>query len=184
MLDTFPDASILILTHRVTLSDKLEEDFGPRFVNYQNCTGRINEQCVVMQLDSIWRLELRKFKMVVVDETSQAFLHTGSTVMKDPLGVMQTLHHIIKMAERIIMLDACADDFSNYRMVQCIARIRGVSPRWIRNTYVAPSNRTASVEVCRSCDLTVHGAFRDKAIAKVIQLVHEGHSVYVPCSTK
>ena len=184
LLESEPDARIMISTFRVTLSDKLENDFGHGFVNYQTCTGVIDEQLLIVQLDSMWRVLRQRLAMFLADESLSLFLHTGSTVMKDPLGVMQSLHFFIANAERIIMLDACVDDFPSYRMVQCIERIRGVSARWIRNTHVAMSRRTAAVEVCKSDSTLEQRAFRDSAIAKVLKLVREGHKVYVPCSTR
>jgi hypothetical protein len=160
---------VLVITFRVVLATKMFKELGNGFTVYYKEEGEICANRVVVQLDSLPRVEHKAFDMVVVDEAVSVVSHTCSPLISDPVRVMQSLEMHLAAAKRVVLLDACMDDYPGYRFVQCLERIKGVQARWVRNSFIAPVTYTVSLDICRSESNSVHADFKDAAINTVLQ---------------
>jgi hypothetical protein len=193
--------SILCITFRRTLADKLASDFAKvtglgrdNFVNYLDILdgsvkralsddGKFVADRLVVQLDSLPRVEMRYYKVLLIDEVLSMVLHTRSSTMKCPTDVLQTLEFFVRDAEQVILMDACADDMPSFNFVKCLEQLRGEEAHWIRNSYIRSMKRIAKVHVCKSVDAKVKKSFTSAALQKVLDLVKEDKRVYVPCTS-
>ena len=184
-----PSYRVLIITYRVVLATKMCEELNRDSdldfkVYYEEERGELIAGRLVAQIDSIARVEMSAFDMVVVDEAGSAVGHTCSALIVDPVRVMQCLQFHLAKAGRVILLDACMDDFPGYRLVQCIERLKGVSARWIHNGFVRAPGFTATLHICRASDGTTQAAFKDSAIDAILAYIDEGRRIFVPSSSK
>lgn len=89
----------LCVTFRRSLAKKLTDDFG--FVSYRTLAAEkqsvIKAYHLVVQMDSVWRVENRPYNVVILDEAPAAANSRSSLtsqIGKDPSRVYPSCNHI------------------------------------------------------------------------------------------
>ena len=84
---------VLCVTFRRSLAKKLTDDFG--FVSYRTLAAEkqslYKADHMVVQMDSVWRVENRPYSVAILDEALSIILHSRSTLMLKPTEVMLKL---------------------------------------------------------------------------------------------
>lgn len=144
MIAARPDARVLVITMRISLSEKYRTDY-PGFAHYHDATGPIAADRAIVVLDSVRRISLEKqFDYVILDEAEAVVSHlTSSTFMKQDTVVdsFERLINIFNRAGRIIAMDA---NLSNHTiaaitMLSTVHAARETTTHIITNTHIAAS---------------------------------------------
>ncbi len=185
------DASIkaLFVTHSRALATKLHSEFKQfGFVHYEHVVDvDIVDAKVVVCLDSLARVTTSSFSFVFLDEAVSLFLHLNSSLMGNKTGiVMSFLELAIIQAKHVYFLDACLDHTFGVSVVDFFAAQKGVSPYWIRNTYVRPTNRRVKFDVVpmAGSNAVSKDSQLTRATNKVLCLLREDKNVVVCSSSK
>ena len=102
--------SQLTITEKVSLSYKLTGDFD--FENYRNLKGNITAENVVVQLDSIHRLN-RPYDVLYLDEFKGLLASFTNPTLRSKLGeTFAQMIYLITNAEYIVISDADLDNYS------------------------------------------------------------------------
>jgi Origin of replication binding protein len=177
----------LVVTFSKSLARKLHGDFASHgFVDYQAESGPISAARVVVCLDSLWRVSTRNFDYVFVDEAVSVLLHFNSPLMAKSSENATLFELLLQQTRHAYFVDACIDMTFSKQIVDYIARFKAVAPLWVRNRYVRPSNRTATMRVSRgSCGGVIdEHSLATSAVAKVMEKLEQGKRVVVCSSTK
>jgi hypothetical protein len=180
---------ILCITFRRSLADKLARDFSiaaaafgdAPFVNYldikrgdenSDSSGLFTADRLVVQYDSIRRVDMRGYDIVIIDEVLSMALHSRSSTMQLPTDVLQALEFFLTNCKRIILLDANADDMPAFNFVQCIERLTGLEAYWIRNRHVRPmaDKRSVRVFACNTDNNNVRHMLQSMALTRVSEI--------------
>ena len=180
------DMKVLIVTFSRALAGKMKRDF-PYFMSYQEVTGDITCNKIIVCLDSLWRVKTRNFNYIIIDEAVSVFLHFDSDVMQKSTENSTLLELLLSQAgSHTYFLDACMDMTFMKHIVDYFCNARSVQPYWIWNASIRPTNRHAIVRIKYgngkakiSEDSLTLGAAR-----KVCELLREGKRVIVRSSTK
>jgi hypothetical protein len=177
----------LVVSHSRSLAAKLYEDFKDLgFVNYQNSSGPINDAKIVVCLDSLYRVVTGHFDILVVDEAVAVFLHFNSTQMVKRTQNSWLMETLITQAKTTYLVDAGLDATFIKNIVDHFCAIKSCAPIWIRNRYVRPSNRRATITVCDGPlgGIIGEGSLVYAAATKVLDLLQQGKKVVCCSSTK
>jgi hypothetical protein len=182
-----PDSKVLIITHNRSLAAKLYEDFQHLGVtNYQDTTGLINDAKVVVCLDSLHRVVVRNYDVIVIDEAVSVFLHFNSSHMTKRSENSALLELHLSHAKSIYFVDATLDTTFMKNIVDYVSSRKGVTPTWVRNRHVRTTNRCAKISVCDGPLGCVMGeaSLVFAAAIKVLDLLNSGQKVACCSSTK
>jgi hypothetical protein len=177
----------LVVTHSRSLAAKLYEDFKDLgFVNYQNSSGPINDAKIVVCLDSLYRVVTGYFDILVVDEAVAVFLHFNSSHMNQRAKNSWLMESLITQAKSTYLVDAGLDATFMKNIVDHFSAIKSITPIWIRNRHVRPSNRRATITVCDGPlgGIIGEGSLVYAAATKVLELLQDGKKVACCSSTK
>jgi len=181
-----PNTKCLIITYQILLSKKYHgvlSAYG--FANYLDRpanTYMINENKVIVCLDSLWRIETRNFDFIFIDEVLSVLLHFNSPLMKKVSTISTLFELLILQAKYVYLLDACVDNTMVYNFVKYIAQTKSQEPYWIRNTYIRPNNR--------KCLLTINKKkktekdFKSHVLNKICDLLTNNKRIVISSSTK
>ena len=112
LLQRFPELRILLVSCRLTLTASLTQrliEAGIPCTSYLKCTKAElrDAQVVIVQLDSLWKLEnTRPYEVVMLDECESTAFHFHAETLRRRSDVWQRLRTIIEQATQLIMLDA------------------------------------------------------------------------------
>jgi hypothetical protein len=178
-----PDTKVLFITYQRRLARKYQAELPEDFVCYLDAEGTITDNKVIVCLDSVVRLPLAtKWDYVIVDEAASVLLHFSSPCMTDSAQVCTRFAHILHQAKHILLMDACADHSIVHDTVEYLSHHKRVQPYFVRNNYVRPTNRQATIVVC---DQSKHAAaLKARAIKHVLEAMRAGKRVVVPSSNK
>lgn len=177
----------LVVTHSRSLAAKLYEDFKDLgFINYQNSSGPINDAKIVVYLDSLYRVVTGHFDILVVDEAVAVFLHFNSTQMAQRAKNSFMTETLITQSKTTYLVDAGLDATFMKNIVDHFSAIKSITPIWIRNRRVRPSNKRATITVCNGPlgGIISEGSLVYAAATKVLELLQDGKKVACCSSTK
>lgn len=166
--------SVLMVTFSRALAAKLVAEFDD-MVDYQTKEGYLDDDRIVVCLDSLWRIKTRRFDYVVLDEAVSVLLHFNSYLMKRASENAAALDAYMTTAGHVFVVDAAVDLPFVATFVAHLECNRSQKAVWIRNRYVRPTNRVATI--------------RDKphgktALDEICADVRRGKRVVVCSSTK
>ena len=189
-----PDASVLIITYSIALSNKMRAEFVKHgFTCYlDNNDPKLSDSRIIVCLDSITRVNDNVFDLVILDEGLSLLQHLHSPLMKRRSLVCAKLSNILVKSARLLLMDAAADNLLVRRFVEQLHKARSwqhgpqtQSPRWVRYTHVSKhANDTCRVIYCKHA-ITSRGraAFVNKLIDEVEEACEAGLRVVVACSS-
>ena len=181
----------LFITYQRLLSHKYDSMFGKKilgkqhgFVNYLDKHGDYNiyDEKVIICLDSLHRISLTEFDFIFIDEALSVFLHMNSNLMQQSTLVSSKLEGLLRESKHIYLLDACIDNSIVHDVVEYISKAKNVSPYWIKNTWVRPTNRSVQAIVCTNKG--IERQLAPLAMTKVVDLLSDGKRVVVSSSSK
>jgi len=103
-----PFKRILIITHRRSLAGKFYGDLQNFFKLYFDYKKHdvITTDRIIIQLDSLWKLSLNEYDLVILDECESLFSHLKYKNMRNKQEIIDMLSHHIKNSQRVILMDA------------------------------------------------------------------------------
>lgn len=175
----------LFITYQILLSRKYSgmlDELG--FKSYQDIsTSTISGyNKIIICLDSLWRVNTTNFDYIFIDEALSVLLHFNSPLMKNVGRVSAVLELLLYQAKYIYILDACVDNTLTFNFVNYISQKKNISPYWIINTYVRPSNRKCNI--IWNDNRRAEKLLKIEAINKVCEILERGERVVLSSSTK
>ncbi len=124
---------ILIITYRKTLCGKYYSDLTSMdFKLYSDIKGPISEDKVIVQLDSLHRVELESYDLVVCDEIECVLSHFNFAKMrKKKYNKMNFIHHL-QTAKRLMFMDAFLS-VKSFETLSHIINLKEIT--YIENSY-------------------------------------------------
>ena len=102
-----PGKSVVLITFRITLAEKLYGDLiQSGFEIYNEVKGSLTHDRMIVQLDSLRRLQTFHWDIVIMDEMNLLLGHMESPLMKKYGEVISNLERVTEQAEKLIMMDA------------------------------------------------------------------------------
>lgn len=179
-----PDAKCLFITYSRTLSRKyLNELSGLGFKNYLDILDEtqnnvIYDNKVIICLDSLWKIKQDSFDYIFIDEVLSVLTHFNSPLMEKRALICMIFEMIIMKAKSIYLLDACVDNTLVYNFVEYFKEKKNVPAYWIKNKYIRPTNRKATIQ-------RGNKQISSEDVAKhIIDLYSQGKRCVVASSTK
>jgi hypothetical protein len=134
------DKSVLVIAPRKTLSREQKKKYG--IEHYSDIKGTIKAKRVVVQVESLWRLESFAYDLVIMDEVvgiqAQMDSSTITTKAQDIIGAYKS---ILKNSGRIICLDANIEN----NEIRDMEKAKGVKAHVIHNTYQPDKDKTFEI---------------------------------------
>jgi len=189
-----PDASVLIITYSIALSNKMRAEFVKHgFTCYlDNNDPKLSDSRLIVCLDSITRVNDNVFDLVILDESLSLLQHLHSPLMKRRSLVCAKLSNILVKSARLLLMDAAADNLLVRRFVEQLHKARAwqhgpqtLSPRWVLYTHVSKhAGETCRIVVSRH-GITSNGrvAFLNRLIDEVEEALEAGMRVVISCSS-
>ena len=166
--------SVLMVTFSRALAAKLVAEFDD-MVDYQTKDGYLDDDRVVVCLDSLWRIKTARFDYVVLDEAVSVLLHFNSYLMKRAVENAAALDAYMASAGHVFVVDAAVDLPFVATFVSHLESARSQKAVWVRNRYVRPTNRVATIRG------KPHGK---EALDEICADLRRGKRVVVCSSTK
>ena len=136
--------SALVITFSRSLSSKLVADFEG-FVDYQVEDGFIHKSRVVVCLDSLWRIKTKFFDYVIIDEAVSVMLHFNSYLMQRASENVVVLDAYLQSTGGVYVVDASVDMPFVVQFVNRLESLRDQKAVFVRNRYIRPTNRVATI---------------------------------------
>lgn len=176
------DSKCLFITFSRTLSRKYINSLREiGFVNYIDVEETtINQNRTIVCLDSIWRINNETpFDYIFIDETLSVLNHFNSNIMDKRSMVSMIFEMTLLSAKHIYLMDACVDNTLVFNFVEYLSHKKNVSPYWIKNDYIRPTNRKADI-------VTIHknDSIEKELAQKIAKLWAQGKRSAVASSTK
>jgi hypothetical protein len=148
-----PGDKILLVTYSRALSVKYLADFKrylPQlgFVNYQDKRGGITDNCVIVCMDSLRRVNTEHYRFLVVDEVASVLTHFNSPLMQSTNEIVSRFELHVLQAAHVIIMDAIIDSTPIRNFVDYFVRQKRVIATWIWNSHVRATNRVAEIITC------------------------------------
>ena len=146
------DVACVIVSSRIAYSYQLTSRFADLDpANYKEETGIISSKCIIIQVDSLSRLDLEFYKkkrtIVILDEINSIMAHSNGLPPRRSCDVMDTLYILLDMCHRIIISDAYLQREHLMPLLNCVTNdmVVGISPDlpWSHSTIKVHEN-TAS----------------------------------------
>ena len=182
------ETKCLFITYQILLSKKYHANLNKvleenGFVNYLDVGDKDNRAItnnkIIICLDSLTRVATRNFDFVFIDEVLSVLLHFNSPLMRNVSKVSGLFENLIRHAKYLYVLDACVDNSIVYNFIQYIAYHRGVKPYWIRNKYIRPSNRSATVVI--NNEKRSESGLRVSMITQVLESLKQNKKELINC---
>jgi len=182
MLDGLDESkSVIVITYSISLANKYLHEFQKyNFKSYQNISGPIHENRLIICLDSMHRINKCNYDYVIIDEGVSVLNHMDSDLMREKSIVSANLFATLVESQRVYFLDAQVDNILVYNYVDLLSKEKDCKPYWIKNEFVRKDNKIANIKVC-----TKHNTkAREQAIIQIIDLLENNKKVAVASSTK
>ncbi len=142
-----PNANVLQITYRVTLSQKyLTETKKFGFINYIDVKKKqIQDERVIIQLDSLHRLawDLQHWDVIIIDEIDSVLGHFNSPLMKNKNMNADILKQLVESSSKCLLLDAniTTDRVCDFALSIC----KREEIHYLQNSYIRPNNRQVKI---------------------------------------
>nr|QOI90618.1 hypothetical protein HWQ62_00487 [Pyramimonas orientalis virus] len=174
-IEKYPkDCRICVVSYNVVLCNKYHEMFNDGFKLY-NEESNCDVDRIIICLDSLYRINDCEYDVLIIDEALSVLSHFDSSVMKRSQMVMNTLTSLMINSEKIIFLDANADEKLVTDTVKWIEKKKKTKAYYINNEYVRPTNRKFILMEERDVN---------KQISFVIEKLMLKKKIVVPVSSK
>lgn len=166
--------AIIIISHRKALSAETKNRLlkVKPFELYSKIEGKIDLNChknVICEYESLSRVLPYKGRMcVIIDEVNSVLSQTQSKA-GDPQGAHAVFLNLMRLADRVLMMDAFLDQ-DRIDVLKCYIRAK---PYVIENTH----KPNADQEIWRTTNKT-------RALQELLSFIEKGENVIVPCSLK
>ena len=134
----FADKRILFFSFRRTFASELVTKLNANgsnlgFVSYQNSTGMIDAPRIVVQFESLHRIDLSNaYDLVVLDESESIIAQTTSGLSKNLRGCLEAFQKAITDAKHVLVLDANL----SMRSLNIVSKLRTTNDHFlIYNTF-------------------------------------------------
>lgn len=148
------DASVLAVTHRVSLTKALSKSFGLACYNERDIAAPHvlrSQKRLGICYDSVHKVAGQTYQVVVIDEITQLMRHIKSKSVKNKFICLNVLRSILKNAQYIIIMDADVSvQYLNLLKDELIGWLNKTTPfNIVVNTYLPAKvqGRTAKVYV-------------------------------------
>lgn len=168
--------SAIILTSRRVFARCIHFEFDKamperNFVLYlnSNCSKIMNADNLVLQVESLLKINGKHFDIVIVDECESVLNQlTSISTHKENINVNQEIFvQLLKNAKRLIMMDAFLSN-------KTIDFLNDVKKPYVVNRYTYPPEE-------RECE---QYKFKDTFIERMVAFLHEGKKLFLFCSSK
>ena len=186
---TYDDQKVLLIGHRQALIGELCERLGLNcYLDYSENSGQNRlskkKQRFGVCLDSLWRVEGRKYDLVVIDEVEQVLGHfLSDTIGASRNRIFSMFFQIIRDAKHVIALDADLGwaSFNTLRMIKTMKE----SPCGIRFSETAHTPISVVLNEWKTNDRVV-SLFKDKdhLIDEMKEAILSGKRIYVSSNSK
>lgn len=173
--------SVIVITYSISLANKYLHEFEKyNFKSYQKISGEIDENRLIVCLDSMYRISKYDYDYVIIDEGVSVLNHMDSDLMKNKGLVSDTLFNTLLESTRVYFLDAKVDNTLVYNYVELLADQKDCKPYWIKNEFVRKDSKVASIKIS-----TKHNnRAREHAMIQIMNLLENNKKVAVASSTK
>lgn len=151
---------VVFITYRQSLAHTLYSELSEKynFKHYQELEGDLNEKRLIIQIDSILRIDFNNFDLVVLDEIEGLLNHISSPLIKNQYYIYGKLKNMIVESPKILCMDGdlgersfdfinnmkFKSNYKNYKvsngkMVKIDDTINDVYFRIFQNTYKTQS---------------------------------------------
>jgi hypothetical protein len=116
---------VVFITYRQSLAHTLYNELHDKynFQHYQELEGNIKEKRLIIQIDSIMRIDFNNFDLIVLDEIEGLLNHLSSPLIKNQYYIYGKLKNMIVESPKILCMDgdlgerSC--DFINNMKFKC-----------------------------------------------------------------
>jgi len=117
-----PDCVIRILTFRRTFASHMHQRFSDLgFTIYDATVGKITDKRLIIQLESLHRLEIHHTDLVVLDESELIIEQINSNLYHSFTRSFAALDYLIKQSKHLICMDAYMSD-RTYRVLDTMRK--------------------------------------------------------------
>lgn len=179
------EVKCLFITYSRILSNKYAAAFNSiGFVNYLDKTDArmINDNKVIVCLDSLPRITTSNFHFIFIDEVLSVLMHFNSPYLKHDI-TCSLFELLLSQAQHLYLLDAHVDNLLSYNFVNYIAEKRHQPVYWIQNTHVRTSKPARKARIILNKSKKQETALRLKCIKHIATLLELGKRVVVASST-
>ena len=149
----------------------------------------IDADYVIICIDSIHRIDLSVFDVVVIDEVTSLLQRIQSGFMKRKEEVCASFSEILHNSRHILLMDANAD---NQLVRRAVAQLQKERERggftqpayWIRNRFIRNDHGPEQVTVHINKNPQLRGHTLQLAIKHMTKLLRQNKRVAMACSTK
>ncbi len=185
--------SCLVITYQVMLAEAYAsklESIG--FCNYLTAdnSGRyfLDQDRLVICLDSLWKVRQRSFDFIFVDEALSVLLHFNSSLMRRSTSVSAMFEYLLVLAKHIYFVDACVDNGMVQDVVQYLysrKQLKIGDSVAIWNRHIRPTNRKCHMFVNQSCKKKLHVSMQEQICERIRDaVIARGERVVVASTTK
>jgi len=130
-----PNCIIRILTFRRTFASHMHQRFADLgFSLYDDKVGKLSDKRLIIQMESLHRLELETADLVVMDESELLIEQINSGLFKQFVQAFAKLDHLIKYSKHLICMDAYMGD-RTYRVLNTMRGFSGDNMLFHFNNY-------------------------------------------------
>ena len=161
-----PTWKVLVISVRIALTNSFMEDFEkdgvPGFVSYQEKRGMLHDNRLIVQIDSLKRVNnLKKFDLLILDESQSLTAHFAAETFENAAQVFESFKRCILLIPRVIAMDADMDKYNIDRTQWLIQNILNRPATIIRSSakndyrrYVrVPSQNDLMYRICTLIEL-------------------------------
>jgi hypothetical protein len=115
--DNLTPTIIRFISFRQTFSYNIKEKF-PDFVLYSDVMGSLNQHKLIIQVESLHRLEIRDHPdILILDECESIFEQFDSGLLKNFNGAFATFQWLMRYSKQVVCMDAALSD-RTYRILE------------------------------------------------------------------
>lgn len=137
-LSAHQNKSVLVVTYRKSLARELALKF-PGFSHYKESPNWTSAEKVIVQIDSLWKLDASRYDIVVCDEATYTFSRLARGV-KNVSGCWKTMKHHLQKAKEVIFMDK-----NMSQSLVNVVKLLGLKCHVIKNEFKAHTQRTCFV---------------------------------------
>ncbi|BAU80052.1 replication [Tokyovirus A1] len=137
-LSSHPNKSVLVVTYRKSLARELALKF-PGFSHYKESPDWTNAEKLIVQIDSLWRVDTSRYDIVVCDEATYTFSRLAKGV-KNVSGCWKTMKHHLQKAKEVIFMDK-----NMSQSLVDVMKLLGLKCHVVKNEFKAHTQRTCFV---------------------------------------
>jgi hypothetical protein len=183
--------SCLFITYQVVLAEAYATKLAEvGFCSYLADNGGrylMDQDRLVVCLDSLWKVKQRSFDFFFVDEVLSVLLHFNSSLMRRSSSVSAMFEYMLLAAKHIFFVDACVDNCIVQDVVAYICNRKQLKCDdfyAIWNQHVRPTNRKCHMFVNRESQRQIHTEMQQHICHRIKQAVLRGERAVVASTTK